>query len=339
MKIKYDFSDVLMIPKVSQHPLDSRSQIKIDIKHKSYSGLPLIVSNMPSIGTYDIARILSKEKIVTFIYKDHLAEYHIEQLKKVERTDYIGLTTGVRDTDVDRLLKVIKERQVGFINLDTANIYGNFEFVLRKAEILKKRSPESLLVIGNICTPEVVKPLIDVGADLIKVGVGPGSVCTTRSQVGVGVPQFSAVQEVVKEAKGSGVGIISDGGCIESGDVCKALGAGADFVMLGGMLASSIECGNKVMINGDPHINFWGLGSVKQFEQTFPSDEKYRPNEGRNLMIPCDGSILDKFQQIKGALRSACTYLGTDRVEKLRECAEFIQVTGQLNKSLAKYEV
>lgn len=339
MDVKLDFSDVLILPQVPTRPLTSRAAIDLSICFKSYSGLPLMVANMPSIGTYKIANLLSAEKIVTFIYKNTPKEDHLIELRKMETTKYVGITTGVHEEEIQRVLDITDQVNVGFIALDTANIYGNFETILKKTELIKKKRPQTLLVVGNVCTPEIVAPLANSGADLIKVGVGSGSACLTRSEVGVGVPQLAAVLETVLAAKEHPIGIISDGGCVNSGDICKALAAGSHFVMLGGMLAGSIECDNIVYKDGKPYVHFWGLGSKKQFEDHNTSEKQYRPNEGRNLLVPCSGSIFDTLSQIQGALRSACTYVGCEKIADLSRKAKFIRVTTQLNSSLAQFEI
>lgn len=338
MELKLDYSDVLIVPRPSQKALGTREDIDLNIHHKNFSGLPIIIANMPSIGTYKIAKLLAPEKVTTFIYKDHPAEYHIEQLRLIEDRSYIGITTGIRDSDVERALKVTAEIAVGFLNLDTANVYGNFESVIKVAKLLKEKRPNVRLVVGNICTPDLVEPIVNTGADFIKVGVGPGAACRTRSEVGVGMPQLSAVLDVVSATRDFDVPVIADGGCKESGDICKAIGAGAKMVMLGGMFANSFECDNVIEIEGKKYVEFWGLGSKRQFQQTFPHDAKYRPNEGRDLLVPCTTSIYTTLNQIKGSLRSVCTYVGATAVGELSQKVTFIRTTAPINQSLAQYE-
>ena len=176
------------------------------------------------------------------------------------------------------------------------------------------------------------------GANIIKIGVGPGAACKTRSEVGVGVPQFSAVQNVVDCAKLFGAMTIADGGCVNSGDVCKAIGAGADIVMIAGMVSHSEECDNVIEVDGKKYINFYGLGSNAQYKKFTPQEVEYRPNEGRDLLIPVKGSIFEVINQIKGALRSVCTYVGIDDISKLKKHVEFVEVNNTINKSLEKYE-
>lgn len=338
MELKLDYSDVLIVPRVSQKSVGTREGVDINVHFKIFSGLPIVISNMPSVGTYKFAKLLSPEKVTTFIYKDHSIEYHIENLKMIDDRKYIGITTGIRDSDVERVLKVTSEIDVGFLNLDTANVYGNFQSVLQVAQLLKEKRPKIPLVIGNICTPELVEPLINAGADIIKVGVGPGAACRTRSEIGVGIPQLSAVLDVVQVTNKYNVPIIADGGCRDTGDICKAIGAGAKMVMLGGMFANCIECDNLIEIDGKKYVEFWGLGSKRQFEQTFPHDAKYRPNEGRDLLVPCTTSVFTTLNQIKGSLRSVCTYVGASSVGELSQKVNFVRATAPINQSLAHYE-
>jgi GMP reductase len=338
MELKFDYSDVLIVPRVSKNVVGTRDNIDININLKNFSGLPIVVANMPSIGTYKIAKLLSPEKVTTFIYKDYSLEHHIENLKKIEDQRFIGITTGIRDSDIERALKITSEFNVGFLNLDTANAYGNFQSLIETAKRLKEKRPFIKLVVGNICTAELVDPLVNAGADFIKVGVGPGAACRTRSEVGVGMPQLSAVMDVVRTADEYNVPIIADGGCKETGDICKAIGAGAKMVMIGGMFANSIECDNLIEINGKKYVEFWGLGSRRQFEQTFPHDANYRPDEGRNLLVPCTTSIFSTISQIKGSLRSVCTYVGASKIEELPQKVSFIRTVNTMNHSLAQYE-
>jgi GMP reductase len=254
-------------------------------------------------------------------------------------TKNIGITSGVQSWDKEKTVNVLSKCSVGFINIDIANVYANVDGMVETIKLYKKEFPKTTIVAGNVCNTLVMAQLIDAGADIIKIGVGPGAACKTRSEVGVGVPQFSAVLECSAYAKSLGKRIIADGGCVTSGDVCKALAAGADFVMIGSMVSKSEECDNVVEIDGKKYVNFYGLGSKKQYELTNPTQKQYRPNEGRNLMVPVTGSIEEVVGQIKGALRSVCTYVGAEDLESLSSKTEFIRVNNIINKSLEKYEI
>lgn len=332
--IYLDYDDVLINPKPSAKPL-TRADVNIEINET----VPLIIANMPSTGTYKIAKIVSKEKIVTFIHKEYSIEEHLKNLMDPDLDlDYVGITSGVREEDIEKTSKILEIIEPAYINVDIANVYANLDGMC-KAISYYKNHYNCQVVAGNIANTLVLEQLVHAGADWIKIGVGPGAACKTRSEVGVGVPQLSAVQEVSKMAKELGVKTIADGGCVTSGDVCKAIAAGADMVMIAGMVSKSEECDNIIEIDGKKYVNFYGLGSIKQYNKHGVSDKEYRPNEGRDLLIPCKGSILDVTNQIKGALRSVCTYVGVDHIKDLHANAEFIRVNHQINRSLEKYEI
>ena len=168
--------------------------------------------------------------------------------------------------------------------------------------------------------------------------VGSGAACKTRSEVGVGIPQLSAIMDCYEEAQKYNIGVISDGGCVTAGDVAKAIGAGASMVMIAGMVSKSEECDNIVEVDGKKYVNFYGLGSTKMYDLTKPTEQEYRPNEGRDLLIPCKGSITSVIKQIQGGLRSACTYVGAEHINQLYGLVRFVRVQNTINNSLAKYE-
>ena len=252
---------------------------------------------------------------------------------------FIAITSGVRLQDREKTIEVIsKFPDIGIINVDIANVYANMQGMVDTIKLYREKFPHIQICAGNVATVSPIQKFVKAGATLIKVGVGSGAACRTRSEVGTGVPQLSAIMDCYTEAQKYGVGIISDGGCVTAGDVCKAIGAGAKMVMVAGMVAKSEECDNIVEIDGKKYVNFYGLGSNKQYSKHGISDKEYRPNEGRDLLIPCKGSILDVTNQIKGALRSVCTYVGVDDISNLYENTEFIKVNHQMNKSLVRYE-
>lgn len=332
--IHLDYADVLINPKPSAIPL-TRADVNIEVD----GVVPIVIANMPSTGTYKIAKLLAKEKIVTFIHKEYSIEEHLQYLMDPDLdVDYVGITSGVRQKDIEKTTSVLNKVEPAFINIDIANVYANMSGMISAIEYYKKHFPDCEIVAGNIANTLVIDPLVYAGADWIKIGVGPGAACKTRSEVGVGVPQLSAVQEISKRAKQLGVKTIADGGCVTSGDICKAIAAGADMVMIAGMISKSEECDNIVEIDGKKYVNFYGLGSTKQYNTHGISDKEYRPNEGRDLLVPCAGSILDVINQIKGSLRSVCTYVGINDISNLYANAEFIRVNHQMNRSLEKYE-
>lgn len=338
MNLHLDYNDVLITPKPSIIPI-TRKDVDIKIQHKNDKITPIIIANMLSTGTYNIANLMTDNGVLTFLHKEYKAKEHLENLEKLRHTRYVGITSGVQPWDKEKTIEVISQISVGFINVDIANVYANLQGMVDTIKLYKDKFPDITIVAGNVCNTLVVDELKNAGADVIKIGVGSGAACKTRSEVGVGVPQFSAVQQVSKYARNLGLKTISDGGCVTSGDVCKAIAAGADMVMIAGMVSGSSECDNIIELDGKKYVNFYGLGSNKMYSINKPTEAEYRPNEGRDLLIPVVGSILEPINQIKGALRSVCTYVGVDKISDLHSAAEFIQVTQQINTSLARYEI
>jgi GMP reductase len=325
---KLDFNDVLIEPRISDQTL-SRKDIDIEINGK----IPVIVSNMLSTGTYKIAKIAEKHKFITFLNKEYNIESYIENLEKLNRS-FIGITTGVvSEKEKERAHTILSMfDDIGYLNIDIANAYANMDGMERTIKDFKSKFPNIIISAGNVATDEGAERLKTYGADLVKVGVGSGAACRTRSEVGVGVPQFSAILDTHEHS------VISDGGCVTSGDICKAIAAGAQYVMIGGMLSHCRECDNIIQDGDKQYVNFYGLGSSKMYSVHKPSDIEYRPNEGRDLYVPVTDSVENVFKQIKGALRSACTYVGVKNINELKDKANFIQVNNILNRSLEKYE-
>lgn len=336
-EVKFDYSDVLIDPRPSSKPL-TRAGVNIKVDYGYWTGTPIIIANMISTGTYNIANIMNDHNIMTFLHKEYTEKEHLENLPKLKHRRNIGITSGVQPWDKEKTINVLKKIPVGFINVDIANVYANVDGMVETIDLYKKEFPNIPIVAGNVCNTLVIDALASAGADIIKIGVGPGAACKTRSEIGVGVPQFSAILEITEYCRKLGLRTIADGGCVTSGDICKALGAGADFVMIGGMVSNSEECDNVIEVDGKKYVNFFGLGSTKQYELTKPTEQNYRPNEGRNLLIPVQGSIVSVINQIKGALRSVCTYVGVENLQDLHKNCNFIRVNNIINKSLEKYE-
>ena len=336
--LKLDFNDVLIEPRESKKPL-TRKDIDIEIDWLDTKVHPVAISNMVSTGTYKIAKICTEMKFLTFIHKEYTLEEHFEHLEEMEDRRYIAITSGVRPKDIQKTIKIIeKYSDIGIINIDIANVYANIDGMLDSIKIYRTLFPLIKISAGNIATPKLIERLAGAGADFIKIGVGSGAACKTRSEVGVGVPQLSAILDCYQEAENCGVKIISDGGCVNSGDVAKAIGAGASIVMIAGMVSGSEECDNQVEIDGKHYVNLYGLGSTKMYELTKTSEKEYRPNEGRDLLIPCKGPIKRILKQLQGGLRSACTYVGAEHINRLYERCTFVRVNNQINKSLEKYD-
>jgi len=335
--IKLDFDDVLIVPRRSVKPL-TRKTVDITIPWGASQAYPIVISNMPSTGTYEIAKHLTPMKVFTFIHKEYTVEEHKINLAMMDDRRYIAITSGVQPWDIERTIEVVTEfPDIGIINIDIANVYANVEGMLNVIGAYRALWPNIKISAGNICNKNLMEELVNAGADYIKVGIGSGAACITRTEVGVGIPQFSAVMECYEEAQRLDCKIISDGGCVTSGDVCKAIAAGADMVMIAGMVSSCYECSNMVEINGQQYVNLYGLGSNKQYNIHGVTEKEYRPNEGRDLMIPAKGHIKDIINQILGGLRSVCTYVGVSNIEELSIHAEFIRVNSTHNRSLEKY--
>ena len=336
--IKLDFSDVLIEPRISEIPL-TRKSVDIEIDWLGTKATPVIVANMLSTGTYKIANILSSLRIFTFLHKEYTAKEHIIELEKMPDGRFIAITSGVQTWDREKTVEVVsKYPDIGFINVDIANVYANIQGMIETIKLYRETFPHIQISAGNIATPKPIKLFADAGANFVKVGVGSGAACRTRSEVGVGVPQMSAIMDCYEEAKNNKVKIISDGGCVTSGDVCKAIAGGAEMVMIAGMVSRAEECDNIVEIDGRKFVNLYGLGSTKMYNQTKPTEQEYRPNEGRDLLIPCKGSIKSILKQIQGGLRSVCTYTGAEHINQLNKTSLFVRVNNTINRSLEKYE-
>ena len=332
---KLDFKDVLIRPKRST--LSSRKQVDL---HRSYKfkysgrqwiGVPIMASNMDGVGTFAMAEALAEHKAITCLTKD-LTTPHIESLIKKIGASYFAVSTGIADKDTSNLVGVLSMYpSIEFICIDVANGYSDRfgEYVAT----IRKMFPEHTIIAGNVVTADMTQELILRGADIVKVGIGPGSVCTTRIQTGVGYPQLSAIIECSDAAHGLGAHIIADGGCTCPGDVAKAFGAGADFVMLGGMLAGHDEGGGEVK---EGRVTFYGMSSDTAMTKHHGGVAEYRSSEGRTVEVKHKGSVKDTVLDLLGGLRSACTYVGAPTLKQLSKCTTFIRVNRQINDVFLK---
>ena len=355
--LKLDYKDVLIRPKRST--LQSRSQVKLnrkfqfrnyepdfDIGDDHYNGIPIMAANMDGVGTFAMADKLAEGEIFTCLVKTYLAEELIEYFSgPIDRTECVAMSIGTSDHDYYKLIKVKSEveNKLKYVCMDIANGYSDhFAAHVRR---VRAEFPDLVIIAGNVVTREMTEELILNGADIVKVGIGPGSVCTTRIQTGVGYPQLSAVIECADAAHGLGGHIIADGGCTCPGDVAKAFAAGADFVMLGGMLAGHDEGGGEVITkhfaNGEatrldngnfmPHyeekqfVQFYGMSSESANDKHFGGLKNYRSSEGRTVLVPYRGPVAKTVQEILGGVRSACTYTGAMKLKQLSKCATFIR--------------
>ena len=273
-------------------------------------------ANMDAVGTPAMHAVLSENRLITCPAR-HFLENDIEKFN--ERGRNICWFGGIED--ISKLSKV----SAGFIGLDVANGYTiRFVDAVKK---LREECPNATIAAGNVVTADMTQELILAGADIIKVGIGPGSVCTTRIKTGIGYPQLSAVIECADAAHGLAAHIIADGGCVNSGDIVKAFAGGADFVMIGGMLAGHDECESKVE-NG--MMKFYGMASKSAMEKHNYHNE-YRGAEGKTVEVEYRGKVEDTIKDILSGIRSACTYVGADKLKTLSKCTTFVRVNSTHN--------
>ena len=320
--IKLDFDDVLIKPKRST--LVSRKKVNLERKFKfkhsnsQWTGIPIIASNMDHTGTIAMAHVLMEVPMLTAL------------CKFVESSEWGWNMNIIRTIGLDQNLdeQPYDYPNAPWICLDVANGYterfNDYVALMREHEATK----DKIIIAGNVCTPEATEQILLAGADVVKIGIGPGSVCTTRKMTGVGYPQLSAVIECADAAHGLGGHIIADGGCTVVGDIAKCFGAGADFVMLGGMLAGHKECEGEIT---DDKMTFYGMSSEDAQIKYYGEKQSYRASEGKTVQIPFKGNVIDTVHEILGGLRSSCTYAGAKSIKDLPKCTTFVKVNRQLN--------
>lgn len=336
-EVKLDYSDVLICPKRSEAP--SRRNVNLHRRYRflnsrvEWEGVPILAANMSTVGTFSMARVLQKHDMMTCLHKHYDTASLVEFFSK-SKAFY---TLGIKDEDFSRLKSFVESygSAPSFICLDVANGYTRY-FVERCGEI-RRMFPGSVLMAGNVCTPEMVQELLlSGGVDIVKIGIGPGSACTTRIMTGVGYPQLSATMECADAAHGLKGHIVADGGCTTPGDIAKAFGAGADFVMLGGMLAGHEECDAEW--ETDPQtgrkssMKFYGMSSKEAMEKFDGGRKSYRASEGRSVAVSYRGTVSETLEEILGGLRSSCTYVGTENLKDFSKCCKFIRVNRTHNK-------
>ncbi|EKM0377627.1 GMP reductase [Cronobacter turicensis] len=336
--LKLGFKDVLIRPKRST--LKSRSDVELErqftFKHSrvQWSGVPIIAANMDTVGTFAMAQSLAAFDILTAVHKHYSVQDWAGFIQSVSADvlKHVMVSTGTSDADFEKTKEILALfPSLQFICIDVANGYSeHFVQFVAKA---RAAWPDKAIIAGNVVTGEMCEELILAGADIVKVGIGPGSVCTTRVKTGVGYPQLSAVIECADAAHGLGGQIISDGGCTVPGDVAKAFGGGADFVMLGGMLAGHDESGGTVVEqNGEKFMLFYGMSSESAMNRHVGGVAQYRAAEGKTVKLPLRGPVEDTARDIMGGLRSACTYVGASRLKELTKRTTFIRVQEQENR-------
>ena len=339
-EIKLDYSDVLFRPKrstlSSRKDVDLKRTYKFKYSNNEWSGIPIMAANMDGVGELGIAEKMSEFDMITCLTKQHDVK-KLKQYKKI-KTIYknIALSIGIKKEDFTRLDELLKEFNfIKFICIDVANGYS--ERFSKFIKSVRDKYPTKTIIAGNVVTADMTQELVLSGADIVKVGIGPGSVCTTRIQTGVGYPQLSAVMECADAAHGLGAHIIADGGCTCPGDVSKGFGGGADFVMLGGMLAGHDEGkGKKKKNNGSKYIEFYGSSSLTANKKHYGGLSDYRSSEGRIVRVKYRGKIKDTISNILGGIRSSCTYVGAPSLKQLSKCTTFVRVSNQFNDTFLK---
>ena len=330
--VKLDFSDVLIRPKRSK--LNSRSEVNLNRTFKDvFNGIPVISANMDTTGTFEIAEALSQHNMMTAIHK----HYEIEQLYDFffHKRDFVFYSMGITPTDLHKwnaLKSKLPKGNIKYVCIDVAN--GYTERFIEFCRTFKNDNPGIILMAGNVVTGDITEQLILAGVDIVKVGIGPGSVCTTRLKTGVGYPQLSAVMECADAAHGLGGLVCADGGCVSPGDVAKAFGAGADFVMLGSMFAGHEESGGEVTVeDGKMYKTFYGMSSESAMNKYSGGVAEYKAAEGKTVQVPFKGPVEDTVHDILGGLRSACTYVGASTLKELPKCTTFVRVNNTHNKT------
>ena len=359
--IKLDYKDVLIRPKRST--LGSRKEVDLERKYTfrnfeayelediiedyHYCGVPVMAANMDGVGTFEMADKLASQGMFTCLVKTYSVQELVSYFDTDDymRTNHVAMSIGITDKDYQKFCDVYEQADgnLKYVCIDVANGYSNRfrDFVAE----FRRNYPNIVIIAGNVVTGEMTEELILAGADIVKVGIGPGSVCTTRIQTGVGYPQLSAVIECADAAHGLGGHIIADGGCTCPGDVAKAFAAGADFVMLGGMLAGHDEGGGEVIekyyetnelvegawdkrvIERKQFVQFYGMSSESANKKHFGGLKDYRSREGRTVLVPYRGAVENTIQDLLGGVRSTCTYAGAIKLKHLSKCTTFVRCT------------
>jgi GMP reductase len=340
--IKLDYKDVLFKPKRSK--LESRRDVDLTRTFKfhnsgnEWTGVPIMSSNMDGVGTFAMAKVLQNHKMITVMRKHYTVDDWTKNAKGV-KMKYLSVCTGtgvIWDPDAPdyATMKAVLAMypDIKFITVDVANAYHeNYaDFIAR----LRDSYPDKTIIAGNVISAEMTEELIIKGADIVKCGIGPGSVCTTRTMTGVGVPQLSGIIECADAANGIGGHIIADGGCVFPGDVSKAFGAGAHFVMLGGMLAGHDESEGEVV---DGKVQFYGMSSDAAMAVHGTRKDGYRGAEGKVVQLPHKGPVDPTVIEILGGIRSTCTYIGAKRIKDMPKCTTFVRCTQQVNQVFNSY--
>ncbi len=327
------FDDVLLLPKYSA-VLPSKTNIYLQLTKKISLQVPFLSSAMDTVTESKMAAAIAKEGGIGIIHRNLNIKYQSQEVKKVkDKKLNVGAAIGTNEEDIDRA-RSLQSNGVDLIVIDTA--HGHSEKVIKTLSKLKKIIKEVPICVGNVATGEAAKKLYNSGADIIKVGIGPGSICTTRMVAGIGVPQISAIMDVKKALNKKNVKIISDGGIKFSGDIAKALAAGADAIMMGSIFAGTEESpGKKFKIKGKFYKQYRGMGSIgamsagsanRYFQKNFKDKSKYVP-EGVEGRVEYKGKVSKIIYQLQGGLRSSMGYIGAKNLQEINKKAKFIKIT------------
>ena len=335
--IKLDYSDVLIRPKRST--LTSRFDVELERTYTFYhsgmewTGVPIMASNMDTTGTFEMHKVLSRSGMVTCIARHYNTDGKL--WNESDNRNKLCVMSGISKPEISEIIGVINTfPDIAFVGLDVANGYTiNFVEAIKR---LREQLHDVTIIAGNVVTGDMTAELLLAGADIVKVGIGGGSVCTTRIKTGVGYPQLSAVIECADAAHGIGGHIIADGGCNSSGDMVKAFAAGADFVMAGGMLAGHEECDGILVFEDDIEtpvgMEFYGMASQTAMDRHGHPNREYRGEEGKTVVIPYRGPVEHTAKDILGGIRAACTYVGAKRLKDLTKCTTFVRVNNTHNR-------
>lgn len=348
-EVKLDYSDVLLRPKrstlTSRKDVDLEREFRFYHSKKTWRGVPIMTANMATCGTFEMAKVLAPYKMITTFHKYYKLEDYKGFFKDFNNPDYIAYTLGIRDEDIAQLKEMIAAdlmKHFSFVCVDVPN--GYLERFLESIRLVRQLCPEHIIIAGNVVTNEMTEQIILSGADIVKVGIGPGAVCTTRRMTGVGYPQLSAVIECADAAHGisndQGYGlVIADGGQQFPSCVAKAFCGGADFSMMGSMFSGFDESAGELLEkNGKKYKEYFGSSSNKALEEFYGKKEEHRASEGRYILMPYKGAIKDFLQDLFGALRSTGTYIGARSLKEFSKRATFIRVNKQLTTYLEQYD-
>ena len=357
----FDFKDVLILPKKSN--INSRKDVMLERtiffqNGVKWTGIPIVAANMTTIGTLDVYKVLSTYKIITALHKFHtlqdLQDYNNANSDCVLNPDYFMISTGIGSDDYKNLVHILDNFECKFICIDIAN--GYIAKFIEFCKEIRNNYPEKIILAGNVCTTEGIQLLNDIEIDIHKIGIGGGSACTTRIQTGVGMPQLSCILDCVQECNYynnisfnifyeydhpnlNRAFVLSDGGITCPGDLAKAFGAGADFVMIGGAFAGHDENPGQIICDektGELYKQFYGMSSSYAMKNNYAANNNtdYRSSEGRELKVPYKGALKNTVENYLGGLRSTCTYTNSANLEELASNTKFILVNNQFNSHL-----